>query len=89
MTTNYFLNPIFLWGLLWDLPYSRKIEREADETGFKLCHNAHFNLKEGLLYFDNLEKLKKNQVKKVPDYFSTHLSNKTRSEHLNGMSLIN
>ena len=86
---SYFLNPIFLWGLLWDLPYSRKIEREADETGFKLCHNAHFNLKEGLLYFDNLEKLKKNQVKKVPDYFSTHLSNKTRSEHLNGMSLIN
>ena len=80
--TSYFLNPNFLWGLLWDLPYSRKIEREADETGFKLCHNAHFNLKQGLLYFDILEKLKKNQSSIHPHYFSTHPSHKTRSKHL-------
>ena len=84
---SYFLNPIFLKGLLWDLPYSRQKEREADETGFKLCRKAHFNVEEGPLWWDKMEqmllkKLNEKQLKMLPEYFSTHPSDKKRSEHL-------
>ena len=70
-------------GLLWDLPYSRKKEREADETGFKLSSKAHFNVEEGPLYWDKMEQiLKENEFKMFPEYFLTHPSCKKRSEHL-------
>ena len=81
---SYFLNPIFLKGILWDLPYSRQQEREADEIGFKLCSNAHFNVEEWPLHWDKIEQIM-SEVWKFPEYFSTHPSVKKRSEHLTSL----
>ena len=75
---SYFLNPLFLKGLLWDLSYSRQNEREADEIGLKLSSKAHFNVEEGPLFWDKIDK----KLKVFPEYFETHPSCKKRSQHL-------
>ena len=43
--------------LTWELPFSRAIEKEADEVGLQLASKACFDVREGPLFWDKMKYL--------------------------------
>ena len=70
--------------LTWELPFSRAIEKEADEVGLQLASKACFDVREGPLFWDKMKYLEdqKGDGIELPEYLSTHPSHANRSENL-------
>lgn len=68
--------------VLLHLPYSRKLETEADEVGLIFAANACFNPERAAKVWKHLNMF--NVDDKVLEYLSTHPSNETRYETLLG-----
>ncbi|GAB1610052.1 metalloendopeptidase OMA1, mitochondrial-like isoform X1 [Argonauta hians] len=66
--------------ILLDLPYSRKLEREADVVGLDLAARACYDIREGSNFWKQMEiNDKLNQVS-IPQWLSTHPVHSKRSE---------
>ena len=79
------------WGPIFDLaygfgaqygvlfPFSRKFEYEADQVGLYLMYKACYDLNEALRFWNKMAKVSKN---KIPEFLSTHPSDKHRIEKI-------
>ncbi len=67
-------------------PFSKEIERQADEYGFKLMQKAGYNKAGALSFFEILEKkevkFKDSNMKAVNDFISTHPTAQERRKRL-------
>ena len=69
--------------ILMELPFSRKIEIEADELGLKLASKACYDIREASLFWAKMQVVEKMKTDfKIPEYLSTHPSNETRGKNL-------
>ncbi|XP_072367110.1 metalloendopeptidase OMA1, mitochondrial isoform X3 [Scyliorhinus torazame] len=70
-------------GYMFDRPYSRKLEIEADEVGLRLAAKACTDVRASSVYWQQLELMKiVSGTFQIPEWFSTHPSNDHRVEHL-------
>ncbi|XP_041064467.1 metalloendopeptidase OMA1, mitochondrial isoform X3 [Carcharodon carcharias] len=68
---------------MFDRPYSRKLEIEADEVGLRLAAKACIDVRASSVYWQQLELMKiVSGTFQIPEWFSTHPSNDRRVEHL-------
>ncbi|GKV16316.1 hypothetical protein SLEP1_g26974 [Rubroshorea leprosula] len=67
---------------LLKLPFSRKMEMEADYIGLLLIAAAGFDPRVAPTVYKKLGKLSGNKTSKLEDYLSTHPSGKKRAESL-------
>ncbi|XP_060685784.1 metalloendopeptidase OMA1, mitochondrial [Hemiscyllium ocellatum] len=68
---------------MFDRPYSRKLEIEADEVGLRLAAKACIDVRASSVYWQQLELMKiVSGTFQIPEWFSTHPSNDHRVEHL-------
>uniref|UniRef100_UPI00398F3471 metalloendopeptidase OMA1, mitochondrial n=1 Tax=Pristiophorus japonicus TaxID=55135 RepID=UPI00398F3471 len=68
---------------MFDRPYSRKLEIEADEIGLRLAAKACVDVRASSVYWQQLELVKiVSGASQIPEWFSTHPSNERRVEHL-------
>ncbi|XP_048395669.1 metalloendopeptidase OMA1, mitochondrial isoform X2 [Stegostoma tigrinum] len=68
---------------MFDRPYSRKLEFEADEVGLRLAAKACIDVRASSVYWQQLELMKiVSGTFQIPEWFSTHPSNDHRVEHL-------
>ncbi|XP_078417345.1 metalloendopeptidase OMA1, mitochondrial isoform X1 [Cetorhinus maximus] len=68
---------------MFDRPYSRKLEIEADEVGLRLAAKACMDVRASSVYWQQLELMKiVSGTFQIPEWFSTHPSNDHRVEHL-------
>lgn len=70
--------------ILLHMPYSRKLEKEADKVGMELAARACYDVREGVVFWNRMhvkdDILQPDQS--IPEWLSTHPSNKTRIEFL-------
>jgi predicted Zn-dependent protease len=62
------------------LPFSRSHENEADEIGIYLMHDAGYDIKEAIKFWQNMKKLK--GAGSSNSFFSTHPSDDERIKHI-------
>ncbi|XP_078074612.1 metalloendopeptidase OMA1, mitochondrial isoform X3 [Mustelus asterias] len=68
---------------MFDRPYSRKLEIEADEVGLRLAAKACMDVRASSVYWQQLELMKiVSGTFQIPEWFSTHPSNDRRVQHL-------
>ncbi|XP_067846398.1 metalloendopeptidase OMA1, mitochondrial isoform X2 [Heptranchias perlo] len=68
---------------MFDRPYSRKLEIEADEIGLRLAAKACMDVRASSVYWQQLELVKIiSGTSEIPEWFSTHPSNERRVKHL-------
>uniref|UniRef100_A0A131XWL2 Metalloendopeptidase OMA1, mitochondrial n=1 Tax=Ixodes ricinus TaxID=34613 RepID=A0A131XWL2_IXORI len=79
--THWFFNKVV--SLLLKLPYSRKLELEADEVGLQLAAKACFDVREASAFWSKMS-LVQSQEENV-EFLSTHPSHDRRSEHLDNL----
>lgn len=70
-------------SLLLKLPYSRKLELEADEIGLLLAAKACFDVREASAFWSKMS-LMQSEEENV-EFLSTHPSHDRRSEHLDNI----
>ncbi|KAG8176657.1 hypothetical protein JTE90_029304 [Oedothorax gibbosus] len=72
--------------LLFELPYNRKIETEADKVGLQLAAKACFDVRESSAFWAKMAFLK-NTLGDGPEieFLSTHPSHEKRSEYLDSI----
>ncbi|KAL0095005.1 peptidase family M48-domain-containing protein [Phycomyces blakesleeanus] len=75
---SFIFNNITL-NFMMMMPFSRKCETEADDIGLKLMAKACFNPEEATRVWRRMELASKDQI---PQFASTHPSNKNRIVHL-------
>ena len=68
--------------ILLTLPYSRKLEREADEVGMQLAARACFDVRYMPKFWERMHKTDAGQT---PDWLSTHPSHENRVSWLNDL----
>jgi len=76
-------SPITRWvaNFLLSLPYSRKLESEADHIGLLVMAQACMNIEEAPHLWERMEKL---ESTRIPEFISTHPSPKHRIAQLQG-----
>ena len=72
---------------LIELPFSRKMETEADEFGLKLASKACFDIRHAPIYWAKMNELEKESEKEgenfqIPEFLSTHPSHENREINL-------
>ncbi|XP_062920325.1 metalloendopeptidase OMA1, mitochondrial isoform X4 [Mobula hypostoma] len=71
---------------MFDRPYSRKLEIEADEIGLQLAARACIDVRASSVYWQQLELMKiVSGTFQIPEWFSTHPSNERRVQHLDNL----
>ncbi|XP_072129917.1 metalloendopeptidase OMA1, mitochondrial isoform X2 [Mobula birostris] len=71
---------------MFDRPYSRKLEIEADEIGLQLAAKACIDVRASSVYWRQLELMKiVSGTFQIPEWFSTHPSNERRVQHLDNL----
>uniref|UniRef100_A0A914W6T8 Metalloendopeptidase OMA1, mitochondrial n=1 Tax=Plectus sambesii TaxID=2011161 RepID=A0A914W6T8_9BILA len=69
-----------------DLPFSRKLEIEADAVGLQIAAKACFDVRESYAYWIGMHVHEKaNEQKPVPSIFSTHPDHGDRAERLKSL----
>ena len=71
--------------LLFELPYSRKLETEADIVGLELASKACFDIREAPAFWAKMQLIELKEYPNIPDlpeYLSTHPCNWARHEYL-------
>ncbi|XP_037526945.1 metalloendopeptidase OMA1, mitochondrial [Rhipicephalus sanguineus] len=81
VVTHWFFEKVV--SLLLRLPYSRKLELEADEVGLQLAAKACFDVREASAFWTKMS-LMGNALDDV-EFISTHPSHEHRSEHLDNL----
>lgn len=81
VVTHWFFEKVV--SLLLRLPYSRKLELEADEVGLQLAAKACFDVREASAFWTKMG-LMSNALEDV-EFISTHPSHERRSEHLDNL----
>ncbi|KAK3516605.1 hypothetical protein QTP70_021946 [Hemibagrus guttatus] len=72
-----------LFELLFKRPYSRKLEEEADQVGLQLAAKACVDVRAGPVFWQTMELSNQlHEESSVPEWFSTHPSNRSRITHL-------
>lgn len=68
-----------------NLPYSRKLEREADRVGLEIAAKACVDIREAPTYWRDMDTRSKigDQPQQPPDVISTHPSHGERAERIN------
>ncbi|KAF4070880.1 hypothetical protein AMELA_G00278520 [Ameiurus melas] len=69
--------------ILFDRPYSRKLEAEADQVGLQLAAKACVDVRSGPVFWQQMELF--DQLKEeptMPEWFSTHPTHQSRITHL-------
>ncbi|XP_022643597.1 metalloendopeptidase OMA1, mitochondrial-like [Varroa destructor] len=81
--THWLFNKIV--ALMLHLPYSRKLETEADTVGLELAAKACFDVRHSSTFWAKMELLRelKNQ-EKIPEFLSTHPTDANRCQTLDG-----
>ena len=64
--------------LIITLPYSRKLEKEADEVGLKLAARACFDVREVPKFWERMHSIDKHSIVQKNDWLSTHPSHENR-----------
>ncbi|XP_075527776.1 metalloendopeptidase OMA1, mitochondrial-like [Dermacentor variabilis] len=81
VVTHWFFEKVV--SLLLRLPYSRKLELEADEVGLQLAAKACFDVREASAFWTKMS-LMGNALDDV-EFISTHPSHEHRSEYLDNL----
>ncbi|XP_077498318.1 metalloendopeptidase OMA1, mitochondrial-like [Amblyomma americanum] len=81
VVTHWFFEKVV--SILLRLPYSRKLEREADEVGLQLAAKACFDVREASAFWTKMS-LMQNALEDV-EFISTHPSHERRSEYLDNI----
>uniref|UniRef100_A0A131XDM5 Metalloendopeptidase OMA1, mitochondrial n=1 Tax=Hyalomma excavatum TaxID=257692 RepID=A0A131XDM5_9ACAR len=81
VVTHWFFEKVV--SLLLRLPYSRKLELEADEVGLQLAAKACFDVREASAFWTKMS-LMGSALDDV-EFISTHPSHERRSEHLDNL----
>lgn len=81
VVTHWFFEKVV--SLLLRLPYSRKLELEADEVGLQLAAKACFDVREASAFWTKMG-LMSNALEDV-EFISTHPSHERRSEYLDNL----
>nr|XP_056701143.1 metalloendopeptidase OMA1, mitochondrial [Euleptes europaea] len=69
--------------LLFDRPYSRTLEAEADKVGLQFAAKACMDVRASSVFWQQMELAEKIQGNpKLPEWLSTHPSHENRAEHL-------
>lgn len=76
-----------MMDLLVELPFSRKLEIEADEVGLMLAARACFDVRQSVIFWNKMKEQEARTlgVDKMPkcfEYMSTHPQHETRAENL-------
>lgn len=68
-----------------NLPYSRKLEREADRVGLEIAAKACIDIREAPTYWRDMDTRSKigDRPRQPPDVISTHPSHGERAERIN------
>ncbi|OQR73546.1 metalloendopeptidase OMA1 [Tropilaelaps mercedesae] len=79
--TQWFFNKVI--DLMLHLPYSRKLETEADIVGLELAAKACFDIRHSSTFWIKMAMMRelKNQ-EEIPEFLSTHPADETRGERL-------
>lgn len=67
----------------FELPYSRSIEKEADEVGMILAAKACFDVRYNPVFWRRMQEYTGEET--VPEILSTHPSNETRAQELESL----
>lgn len=81
VVTHWFFEKVV--SILLRLPYSRKLELEADEVGLQLAAKACFDVREASAFWTKMG-LMSNALEDV-EFISTHPSHERRSEYLDNL----
>lgn len=74
-----------LMTIFFNLPYSRKLELEADEVGMMIAAKACFDPRAGPALWDRLHQLQSAGESDGVEYFSTHPAHKRRRNYLEAL----
>ncbi|XP_046544790.1 metalloendopeptidase OMA1, mitochondrial-like [Haliotis rubra] len=81
LVTQWFYNRVL--DILLCLPYSRKLEKEADKVGMQLAARACYDVREGSVVWKRFQISEDfGNEEKTPEWLSTHPANLKRAEHL-------
>ncbi|XP_058234855.1 metalloendopeptidase OMA1, mitochondrial isoform X2 [Hemibagrus wyckioides] len=70
-------------ALLFNRPYSRKLEAEADQVGLQLAAKACVDVRAGPVFWQKMELSNQlHEESSIPEWFSTHPSHRSRITHL-------
>lgn len=79
IVTEWFYNRVM--QLMLHLPYSRKLEMEADEVGLQLIAKACYDIRESTVFWSAMAAHNElNDNIEVPQFLSTHPANDTRAQ---------
>lgn len=71
--------------ILLHLPYSRKLEEEADEVGLNMAAKACFDVRESPMLWRRLALSRNTNETELPTWLSTHPTHDARAEKLEGL----
>ncbi|ESO89687.1 hypothetical protein LOTGIDRAFT_124995, partial [Lottia gigantea] len=77
--------------LMCRLPYSRKLEKEADYVGIQFAAKSCFDVREGSVFWSKMSQVEKletkvtNESTYVPEWLSTHPLSEKRVDHIDNL----
>lgn len=81
IVADWFFNQVST--ILWELPFARHMETEADEVGLKLASKACFDVREAPVFWAKMQVVSEMSSDfEQPEFLSTHPSHETREKHL-------
>jgi predicted Zn-dependent protease len=84
LVADWFFNKVS--GILWELPFARHMETEADEVGLTLASKACFDVREAPVFWGKMQVVSEmNDKFEPPELLSTHPNHKTREKHLTSL----
>jgi len=85
IVTDWFINKVS--NLIFELPFSRQMESEADEVGLKLAAKACIDIREAPLFWAKMKLLSEfiGEENEILEFSSTHPSHKHRENTLASM----
>nr|KAG5710267.1 hypothetical protein BaRGS_008983 [Batillaria attramentaria] len=80
--TQWFYNKFL--GIMLHMPYSRKLEKEADKVGLQLAAKACYDVREGSVFWSRMQLMEDatDSEDSIPEWLSTHPSHQKRVELL-------
>ena len=71
-----------LLSILFELPASRQMEREADEVGVKMLAKACYNPRGAVNLWKKMLRMETQQGQSIPEFLSTHPASQSRIEDM-------
>ncbi|TRY75237.1 hypothetical protein TCAL_15641, partial [Tigriopus californicus] len=81
LIADWFFNKVI--EIVFELPFSREMEREADEVGLTMAAKACFDVRQASLFWGKMEALESLEGhEKMPEILATHPTHDRRREYL-------